>query len=291
MNNNKKVLISICAAALAIVIAIGVIIWKWPSIKNSISNNDKKDEASSQVSDNSDDASTDSSNDGSTGDSTDASTGKSTTNSNENSNDASTGNEIGSSVSASTDSSKNGSNSDSKSSSGSNSNSDSKSNTTDSSTNDSNKQSQSDSKTQSKSTGNKSVEVKDVEASKSDNRIVVPIYATENPGIVASRLFLTYDTNTFDFADCEGGEIFDNCVGNFDKKTNTLKVIAMNGSDDSTDLVSVSGPGVLCNIILIPKTNAKAGTYTLTVGSESEYANLNDELVQVKASAGKITLK
>ena len=230
MNNNKKILIGICAAALAIVIALCVIINRWPSIKSSLSKDGKNSEGSSQTADNSDGTAND---------------------------------ENGSGDSSTADSSNGGSG---QNSSGG-------------------------SKTQSKSTGKETVEVKDVEASKSDNKIVVPIYATENPGIVASRLFLTYDTNTFDFADCEGGDIFDNCVGNFDEKTKTLKVIAMNGKDDSTDLVSVSGAGVLCKIILIPKSNAKAGTYTVNVGSESEYANLNDQLVEVKASAGKIKLK
>ena len=140
-------------------------------------------------------------------------------------------------------------------------------------------------------TGKKSVDVVDVVASTGDKQIVVPVYATQNPGIVAARLFITFDTNAFSFAECRSGDIFDNCQGQFNEKENKLTVLAMNGADDSTDIISKSGAGVLTNIVLIPKSGAKPGTYKIKIESNSEFANLDDQLINIKTETGNIILK
>lgn len=209
MNNNKKVLISIIASVLVIAIAVGVLIWKWPTIKKSVFKKDDNKETTSQ--------SAAKTQEGGSGESN---------------------NKAGNFNFETVD------------------------------------------------TGKKSVDVKDVSASASSAQIEVPVYATENPGIVAAQINITYDTDAFTFADCAGGEIFDTCDGNFDAKTKTLKIIAQNGGEDNLKLVS--GAGVMCKVILKPTDKAKAGTYKLDIKTEA--AGLDDKLVTVKAKAGNIVI-
>ena len=206
MNVNKKVLISIISAVVVIAIAVGVVIWKWPTIEKKVFKNDKTESK------------------------------KETT-----------------SQSAQTDKKDGG---------------------------------EVDYNFETVDTGNKSVNVTDVKAAASSTQIEVPIYATKNPGMVAAMITVTYDTEAFTFADCEGGEVFDNCEGSFNTSTNSLKIIAQNGGVENLKLVS--GPGVMCKIILKPTDKAKAGTYKTSVKIEA--AGLNDKLVDAKAEAGNIIL-
>lgn len=228
--NDKKVLYSIIAGVLALAVAIGVIIWKLPSIKNGCSGSGDDGTTSSQ---------SDQSND------------------------------------------KNGNGKNGKDSGNNNNDNSGKDDTSSDST----------AKGGTVDTGKKSIQVTDVVASTSANEIVVPIYATKNPGIIAARLFITFDTDAFSFADCEGGEICESFVGEFSK--GTLVVIAQVDSDPES-LKCVSGAGVIGKIILKPNKNAKAGEYTINIGDNSEFANLSDTLIpkgDIKVEAGKIVLK
>lgn len=211
MDNNKKVLISIIAGALAIAVAVGVIIWKWPSIKSAVTKKDNKP---------------------------------------------------GTTESQSADD--NGSGNGGSTSSGN-----------------------TEYNTETKDTGKKTVKVENVTASASSKEIIVPIYATENPGMAATRLFLTYDTEAFSFVECRGGEIFDECSGNFNEAEKTLSVVAL----EKDGLRLISGAGVIVNVVLKPTSKAKAGTYTVNVSEKSEFAGLNDNLVKVKAEAGNIIIQ
>ena len=105
--------------------------------------------------------------------------------------------------------------------------------------------------------------------------------------MAATRLFLTYDTEAFSFVECRGGEIFDECSGNFNEAEKTLSVVAL----EKDGLRLISGAGVIVNVVLKPTSKAKAGTYTVNVSEKSEFAGLNDNLVKVKAEAGNIIIQ
>ena len=203
MNANKKVLISIISAVLVIAIAVGVVIWKWPAIKQKVFKNDKtksKKETTSQTD------------------------GKDKVNYNYESVD----------------------------------------------------------------TGKTSVDVTDVTVEASSKQIDAPLYVTDNPGMVAAMITVTYDTEAFTFADCEGGEIFDNCEGSFDTSTNSLKIIAQNGDEKNIKLVS--GAGTLCKVILKPTDKAKPGTYKIS--AKIEAAGLDEKLIETaKVHVGDIIIK
>ncbi len=143
-------------------------------------------------------------------------------------------------------------------------------------------------KVEKRDTGKKTVEVKDVEAKITDNEIVVPIYATKNPGMTAAELHIDFDTNAFSYADCRGGDIFKNCTGNFVEKEKQIRIIAHNGNDDFTD---VSGAGIITNVVLIPKEGVKAGKYSVKITDKSVYANVSEQYVHPTVKAGDIILK
>ncbi|MBO4467671.1 MAG: hypothetical protein J5766_00065 [Clostridia bacterium] len=140
-------------------------------------------------------------------------------------------------------------------------------------------------------TGKKTVDVENVVASTSSDEVVIPIYATKNPGFIAARLFITFDTNAFSFADCEGGDICESMAGEF--SNGKLTVVAQTDGDPES-LKCVSGAGVIGKIILKPKKDAKPGEYTINISEDSEFANLGDKLIpkgDIKVEAGKVILK
>ncbi len=139
-------------------------------------------------------------------------------------------------------------------------------------------------KTEKKGTDGK-VDVKDIAVAKKDELITVPVYITKNPGITASKVVLSFDTNVFEYSSCSGGEIFDDCSGNF-----TNGQIILIASDSG--LNDIVGNGILANVVLKKKDTAKAGTYSVTVNNaECEFANTSEELVSATLEVGKITIK
>ncbi|GEM_PF-6192782 len=149
-------------------------------------------------------------------------------------------------------------------------------------------QNSSDSKTkntlESRSTGKDTVEVKD--ATVTDNKVTVPIYATKNDGLAAARMFIDFDKNAFDYADVTPGDMFDECYSNITDGEVTIVATTKDGIYD------VKGAGVIANVILIPKSGISKGEYKVTVNKEkSEYANYDAEFVKPTVETGKIIIK
>lgn len=137
---------------------------------------------------------------------------------------------------------------------------------------------------ESRSTGKDTVKVED--ATVKDNKITVPIYATKNDGLAAARIFVSFDKNSFDYADVTSGDIFDDCSANY---SNGEVVIVATTKDAVYD---VKGAGVVANLILVPKSGISKGEYKVTVDKEkSEYANYDGEFVKPTIETGKIVIK
>jgi len=127
----------------------------------------------------------------------------------------------------------------------------------------------------------------DVVTTSTDELVIVPVYITENPGIVASQVYVEYDSENLDFADCTAGDIFADCQCN--AKDGVINCIVID--DIAVDTVDSTKTGVLFNIVLKPKSTAKKGTYKFTIQEKSNFVTIDEKYAFPTVSVGDLVLK
>lgn len=132
--------------------------------------------------------------------------------------------------------------------------------------------------------GNIKITAGSADGSKGDF-VTIPVSCSENPGINYSMGGIKYDAAKLKFVSFEKGEVFKDI--NYNHKEG-LVTMDLNSEDFDKD---VTGNGVLCNIKFEIISEEKGDTPIEVIFNDGFSCNSKEEIIAVKPTNGKVTIK
>lgn len=114
--------------------------------------------------------------------------------------------------------------------------------------------------------------------------IKIPIEIVKNHGMWGGQIKINYDTNSLEFVSCANGVVFDECQASADSGS---VIIIVNQSDLSESKLNGNVATLNFNI----KQTASKGTYDIRFDSISNFADTDNNLLDVSLKNGTVTVK
>ena len=114
--------------------------------------------------------------------------------------------------------------------------------------------------------------------------VEVPINIKNNHGLWGGQLIIDYDSDNFSFISVETGNVLDECEVN-DTGDSVVVLATQSKLSDSKK------NGEIATIKFKIKVGADRGAYNLAINDDSNFCNVNEEIVDIKLVDGKIIVK
>ena len=115
--------------------------------------------------------------------------------------------------------------------------------------------------------------------------ISIPLELKTNPGIAAGDITVEYDTDNLVFVSAKGNEKFE--VDSTVQDNGKVRcILVFSGAAENSKMT-----GELLNLKFRVKDTAEPGEYTLKVGNDSKFANIDEKWVECKFKESKFEIK
>ena len=114
--------------------------------------------------------------------------------------------------------------------------------------------------------------------------VEIPLSIDKNKGIWGGQIIIKYDSDSLSFVSCENAGVFDGCEVN-NNEGEVVILVTQN------ELENTKKDGDVAKLKFKAKISADAGDYDITIDENTNFCNVNEEIIDVTLKNGKISVK
>ena len=114
--------------------------------------------------------------------------------------------------------------------------------------------------------------------------VEIPLSISKNHGIWGGQIIINYDSDAISFVSCSGGEVFDECEVN-NNVGEVVILVTQSELNDSTE------NGLIANLKFKVKVSADKGDYSITLNEETNFCDIDENMIEPIFKSGIITVK